>query len=197
MTNGTFNQTAEVSTDYKEEIDQMAFAKRLAAVRDMRNIRSVRAFALQTGVSITAMRGYLSGAHDPTREALIRIAMSFEVGLEWLATGRGSMASDAVPPANSLPLMSDSSASSEVDAARLTQAYLHASKAFKDRGVADPDAAHLMLVVAGVYEHLGDPVDRQQLAALAQVLSAPWVPRHRAGIEKLHRDLEQKDEGPK
>lgn len=51
--------------------------------------KSIRAFALESGVSETAMRQYVSGKSDPSRKALIAIARSGKVGVEWLASGKG------------------------------------------------------------------------------------------------------------
>jgi len=51
--------------------------------------KSVRAFALQCGLSPTAMHQYVTGKSEPTRPALISIARNAEANLEWLLTGEG------------------------------------------------------------------------------------------------------------
>lgn len=50
---------------------------------------SSRAFALQCGLSPTAMHQYMVGKTEPTRPALIAIAHTAGVNLEWLLTGEG------------------------------------------------------------------------------------------------------------
>lgn len=50
---------------------------------------SARAFALQCGMSSTVMHQYLTGKSEPTRLALIAIAHTAGVYLEWLITGEG------------------------------------------------------------------------------------------------------------
>jgi hypothetical protein len=51
--------------------------------------KSARGFALQCGLSPTAMHQYLTGKSEPTRPALISMARNAEVNLEWLLTGEG------------------------------------------------------------------------------------------------------------
>jgi hypothetical protein len=52
---------------------------------------SARAFALQCGFSATVMHQYLAGKSEPTRLALIAIAHTADINLEWLMTGEGPM----------------------------------------------------------------------------------------------------------
>lgn len=49
--------------------------------------KSVRAFARESGLSETVLRQYLTGQSEPTRPALIAIARTASVSVEWLATG--------------------------------------------------------------------------------------------------------------
>jgi len=53
--------------------------------------RSARSFALQCGLSATVMHQYLAGKSEPTRPAIISIANTAEVNIEWLMTGIGPM----------------------------------------------------------------------------------------------------------
>jgi hypothetical protein len=52
---------------------------------------SARAFALQCGLSPTVMHQYLVGKSEPTRLALISMAQTAGVNLEWLMSGEGPM----------------------------------------------------------------------------------------------------------
>jgi len=52
--------------------------------------RSARAFAFECGLSPAAIHQYLAGKTEPTRLALIAIAHTAGVNLEWLMTGKGS-----------------------------------------------------------------------------------------------------------
>lgn len=52
--------------------------------------RSVRSFALASGVSQTVIRKYLSGESEPTRPALVSMARTGGVGVGWLAAGEGA-----------------------------------------------------------------------------------------------------------
>jgi transcriptional regulator with XRE-family HTH domain len=53
--------------------------------------KSARSFAMQSGLSPTVIHQYLAGKSEPTRLALIAIASTAEVNLEWLITGNGAM----------------------------------------------------------------------------------------------------------
>jgi transcriptional regulator with XRE-family HTH domain len=52
---------------------------------------SARAFALQCGLSPTVMHQYLTGKSEPTRLALIAMASTAGVNLEWLMSGEGQV----------------------------------------------------------------------------------------------------------
>ncbi|MBE9135624.1 LexA family transcriptional regulator [Nodosilinea sp. LEGE 07088] len=65
------------------EVDQ--FPVRLKqAVGD----KSIRGFARDCGFSDTVLRQYLNGQSEPTRPALLAIARTAKVSVEWLATGQ-------------------------------------------------------------------------------------------------------------
>ena len=51
---------------------------------------SIRGFARSCGFSDTVLRQYLNGQSEPTRPALLAIARSSGVSLEWLAGGQAS-----------------------------------------------------------------------------------------------------------
>lgn len=51
---------------------------------------SIRGFARDCGFSDTVLRQYLNGQSEPTRPALLAIARTAHVSLEWLASGRAS-----------------------------------------------------------------------------------------------------------
>lgn len=51
--------------------------------------RSVRAFARDCGVTDSAVRKYIAGESEPSRERLVKMADAAGVSVEWLATGRG------------------------------------------------------------------------------------------------------------
>ena len=77
----------EAQADAKE-VDQ--FPVRLKqAVGD----KSIRGFARDCGFSDTVLRQYLNGQSEPTRPALLAIARTAKVSVEWLATGQ-SVAGD-------------------------------------------------------------------------------------------------------
>lgn len=72
----------EAQTD-TTEVDQ--FPGRLKqAVGD----KSIRGFARDCGFSDTVLRQYLNGQSEPTRPALLAIARTADVSVEWLATGQ-------------------------------------------------------------------------------------------------------------
>jgi phage repressor protein C with HTH and peptisase S24 domain len=48
---------------------------------------SIRGFARECGFSDTVLRQYLNGQSEPTRPALLAIARTAQVSLEWLAVG--------------------------------------------------------------------------------------------------------------
>jgi phage repressor protein C with HTH and peptisase S24 domain len=49
--------------------------------------KSIRGFARDCGFSDTVLRQYLNGQSEPTRPALLAIARTAQVSVEWLATG--------------------------------------------------------------------------------------------------------------
>ena len=51
--------------------------------------KSARGFALECGVSPAAFHKYFTGQSDPSMHVLILIANTAEVGVDWLATGKG------------------------------------------------------------------------------------------------------------
>lgn len=69
------------------------FAKR---VREAIGKESVRAFSRRSGLSETTLRAYLGGGSDAGRAALLAIAKTSGVRLEWLATGQEPMFEHAV-----------------------------------------------------------------------------------------------------
>ena len=72
----------ETQVDAKD-VDQ--FPSRLKkAVGD----KSIRGFARDCGFSDTVLRQYLNGQSEPTRPALLAIARTANVSVEWLATGQ-------------------------------------------------------------------------------------------------------------
>lgn len=58
--------------------------------------KPVRAFARECGLSDTVVRQYLSGKSEPGRAALVSIAETAGVSLEWLVAGRGSREESAL-----------------------------------------------------------------------------------------------------
>lgn len=50
--------------------------------------KSIRGFARDCGFSDTVLRQYLNGQSEPTRPALLAIARTAKVSVEWLATGQ-------------------------------------------------------------------------------------------------------------
>jgi len=50
--------------------------------------KSIRGFARECGFSDTVLRQYLNGQSEPTRPALLAIARTADVSVEWLATGQ-------------------------------------------------------------------------------------------------------------
>ncbi len=62
-----------------------AFAARLKTIVDQQE--SAEAFAERVGVSASALRKWLKGLAEPSRERLIALAETGGVSVEWLATG--------------------------------------------------------------------------------------------------------------
>lgn len=60
-----------------------------ARLREAIGSQSARSFSIKSGLSPAAFHKYLSGQSDPTMHVLIAIANAADVGVEWLATGKG------------------------------------------------------------------------------------------------------------
>jgi phage repressor protein C with HTH and peptisase S24 domain len=67
--------------------DAGAFAARLGEV--VAREKSLSAFARKVGISSTALRKWLDGTSQPSRQRLIAAARAAGVSVEWLATGDG------------------------------------------------------------------------------------------------------------
>lgn len=61
--------------------------------------QSIRGFARECGFSDTVLRQYLNGQSEPTRPALLAIARTANVNLEWLAAGPTTTKASATSPA--------------------------------------------------------------------------------------------------
>ncbi len=78
--------------EYPEKAKIEGFPARLKiAIGD----KSVRSFAKEAGLSPTVLHKYLAGQSEPTRLALIAMAKTARVGLNWLASGDGSIIPDS------------------------------------------------------------------------------------------------------
>lgn len=58
-----------------------------ARLREVIGHESVRSFARRAEVSHTSVGQYLSGASEPNRLGLVRMAAAADVSFDWLATG--------------------------------------------------------------------------------------------------------------
>jgi transcriptional regulator with XRE-family HTH domain len=77
--------------DSQETLDNInSFPKRLKMAIGN---KSARAFAIECGLSPTGLHQYLSGKSEPTRPAILAIANTAKVNLEWLITGEGEQTS--------------------------------------------------------------------------------------------------------
>lgn len=72
-----------------------ALALRLEELRTARGIRSVRAFAIKCGISVTPVQNYFKATSSPGAANLRKIATTFRVSLDWLASGNGTMEESA------------------------------------------------------------------------------------------------------
>ena len=91
----TLDHTADAgSPDPTSPIDAGSFGSRLLGAIGR---TPVRALARETGISEGVLRKYLSNDSDPSRTRLIALAKAADVSLEWLATGLGPMAAEAIP----------------------------------------------------------------------------------------------------
>ena len=61
--------------------------------------KSIRGFARDCGFSDTVLRQYLNGQSEPTRPALLAIARTANISVEWLATGQSEAAPNGSPQA--------------------------------------------------------------------------------------------------
>lgn len=61
--------------------------------------KSIRGFARDCGFSDTVLRQYLNGQSEPTRPALLAIARTANISVEWLATGQSGTAPHDSPQA--------------------------------------------------------------------------------------------------
>lgn len=68
-----------------------ASAARLELLRKARGIRSVRAFALRCGLTVTATQSYFRGRTAPGAASMRKIAEALAVSIDWLARGEGPM----------------------------------------------------------------------------------------------------------
>lgn len=78
--------SAELSSSAEELESTEPFIKRLRALAEAHG--SVNALAKSAGVSQSGLQRYLNGG-EPSRKALIAIALACDVSLDWLAMGRG------------------------------------------------------------------------------------------------------------
>ncbi|MEO0356476.1 MAG: S24 family peptidase [Cyanobacteria bacterium P01_A01_bin.3] len=79
------NSTSKEKKPKSLESDR--FPERL---REVVGDQSIRGFARECGFSDTVLRQYLNGQSEPTRPALLAIARTAQVSLEWLASGEAS-----------------------------------------------------------------------------------------------------------
>lgn len=77
----------ELSSSRKEVERDQAFIERLKKVTA--KVGSANALSKAAGLSQSGVQRYLNGG-EPSRKALIAIALAGDVSLEWLATGRGN-----------------------------------------------------------------------------------------------------------
>lgn len=72
---------------YEAQADATAIDQFPARLKQAVGNNSVRGFARECGFSDTVLRQYLNGQSEPTRPALLAIARTAKVSVEWLATG--------------------------------------------------------------------------------------------------------------
>ncbi len=70
------------------------FMKRVEAAVDSSGYYPRKAFAEAAGISQTSLSGYINGESEPRVSAVIAIAKTARVNLQWLATGEGSPGRD-------------------------------------------------------------------------------------------------------
>ena len=58
--------------------------------------KSIRGFARECGFSDTVLRQYLNGQSEPTRPALLAIARTARVSVEWLAVGKTASSTEEI-----------------------------------------------------------------------------------------------------
>jgi phage repressor protein C with HTH and peptisase S24 domain len=81
---------------YEAQADATAIDQFPARLKQAVGNNSIRGFARECGFSDTVLRQYLNGQSEPTRPALLAIARTAKVSVEWLATGL-SMTGVATP----------------------------------------------------------------------------------------------------
>lgn len=96
------NSLSEKSTVSDSEIEEDSFPARLKKVM---GDKSIRAFARECGISDTVLRQYLIGQSEPTRPALLAIASTVHVSLDWLIAGQGNAEEPSYKLLDSLLLM--------------------------------------------------------------------------------------------
>lgn len=69
------------------EKNRKVFSERLGSL--LPNRGDVKTLSEKTGISITAIRQWLRGEAEPSRDRLVLIADALGVSLAWLATGQG------------------------------------------------------------------------------------------------------------
>ncbi len=79
----------EISAD-AEQNDQAQLDKFSDRLKQAVGDNSIRGFARECGFSDTVLRQYLNGQSEPTRPALLAIARTANVSVEWLAVGQSA-----------------------------------------------------------------------------------------------------------
>lgn len=137
-----------VSSSPKED---ESFPKRLANIIGG---RSVRSFALESGVSQTVIRKYLSGESEPTRPALVSMARAGGASVGWLVAGEESV-QETAQPSQSHPVRRDA----------LKMAIQLAQEALDGRTLVPADYAELVDLI---YEALVNGLPSAQVLAFAR-----------------------------
>lgn len=112
--------------------------------------RSVRSFALASGVSQTVIRKYLAGESEPTRPALIALARTGGANVGWLAAGE-----ETAPQSQSHALRRDV----------LKVAVQLAEEALDGRALVPADYAELVDLI---YDALANGLPSAQVLAFAR-----------------------------
>lgn len=157
-----------------------------------------------SGVPTRSISRYLAG-QEMKRSVLVALSDACRVSVEWLATGRGPMRpGEESSPQPPLPepaaepvraaavedhAMEPDGLLSVVDFKRLGDAMRYTLDAFEQRGI-HPQPERLAEIVIVIYDHLAGPPDTHDPVNLARILSASWVPAHRAHLAKKLRGEE-------